>query len=69
LRRLATDGGEADFTSSSNPGSLKLHTFVPKRPEIGTWKSNDEKKKGKVVKSQCTFDRLMSKYKQKMPIL
>jgi hypothetical protein len=44
--------------------SMCLCTYVPKRPKIGTWKSNEEKNKGKVVKHQCTFDRLMSKCKK-----
>jgi len=40
-----------------------LRTFVPHRREIGSWKKNEEKK-GKIVKNQCTIDRLMSKYRQ-----
>ncbi|CAD6254829.1 unnamed protein product [Miscanthus lutarioriparius] len=34
-----------------------------RRPEIGTWKTN-EKNQGEFVKKQCTFDRLKAKYKQ-----
>jgi hypothetical protein len=42
-----------------------LHTFVPHRLEIGTWKTNEKKNQGElVVRPPCTFDRLMAKYKQ-----
>jgi hypothetical protein len=56
--------GQAGSSGSSSPENHKLRTFAPKRPEIGTWKSNEDKNKGKFVKRQCTFDRLMAKYKQ-----
>jgi hypothetical protein len=42
-----------------------LRTFIPHRPEIGTWKTNEKKNQGKFMpKPPCTFDRLMAKYKQ-----
>jgi hypothetical protein len=42
-----------------------LRTFIPHRPEIGTWKTNEKKNQEKFVpKPSCTFDRLMAKYKQ-----
>ena len=50
--------------SSSTSGVRVLRTFVPQRPEIGTWKTNEKKNQGEFVKKQCTFDRLMAKYKQ-----
>ena len=56
--------GQASSSGSSSPENRKLRTFVPKRPEFGTWKSNKDKNKGKFVKRQCTFDRLMAKYKK-----
>lgn len=40
-----------------------MRTFVPHRPEIETWKTNEQKNKGTVAKPLCTFDRLMAKYK------
>ena len=41
-----------------------LCTFVPQRPKIGIWKTNEKKNQGERVKKQCAFDRLMAKYKQ-----
>jgi hypothetical protein len=42
-----------------------LRTFVPHRPKIGIWKTNEKKnQEDLVVRPPCTFDRLMAKYKQ-----
>jgi hypothetical protein len=41
------------------------HTFKPRRPEIGTWKTNTFKTAGWLVKSYPTFDQLLSKYVKK----
>jgi hypothetical protein len=42
-----------------------LCIFIPRRLEIGTWKTNEKKNQGElVVRPPCTFDRLMAKYKQ-----
>jgi hypothetical protein len=40
-------------------------TFKPRRPEIGTWKTNTFKVAGRLVKSGPTFDQLLSKYMKK----
>ena len=56
--------GQAGSSGSSSLENSKLRTFVPKRLEFSTWKSNEDKNKGKFVKRQCTFDRLMAKYKK-----
>jgi hypothetical protein len=40
-------------------------TFKPRRPEIGTWKTNMFKAVGRLVKSGPTFDQLLSKYVKK----
>jgi hypothetical protein len=40
-------------------------TFKPRRPEIGTWKTNTFKAAGRLVKSGSTFDQLLSKYVKK----
>jgi hypothetical protein len=40
-------------------------TFKPRRPEIGTWKTNMFKAAGRLVKSGPTFDQLLSKYVKK----
>jgi hypothetical protein len=37
-------------------------TFKPRRPDIGTWKTNTFKVAGRLVKSSLTFDQLLSKY-------
>jgi hypothetical protein len=34
----------------------------PKRPEIGTWKTNQQKRQGTFVKFKPTFDQLLHKY-------
>jgi hypothetical protein len=39
-----------------------LHTFVPHRLEIGTWKTNEKKNQDKFMPKPP--DRLMAKYKQ-----
>jgi hypothetical protein len=40
-------------------------TFKPRRPEIGTWKTNMFKAAGQLIKSGPTFDQLLSKYVKK----
>jgi hypothetical protein len=40
-------------------------TFKPRRPEIGTWKTNTFKAVGRLVRSDPTFDHLLSKYVKK----
>ena len=50
--------------NSSGFGVHVLRTFVPCRPEIDTWTSNEVKNAGKVVRRQCAFDKFMSKYKK-----
>jgi hypothetical protein len=43
----------------------RSRTFKPRRPEIGTWKTNTFKAVGQLVKSGSTFDQLLSKYVKK----
>jgi hypothetical protein len=40
-------------------------TVKPRRPEIGTWKTNTVKAAGRLVKSGPTFDQLLSTYVKK----
>ena len=40
-------------------------TFKPRRPEIGTWKTNTFKAAGRLIKPGPTFDQLLSKYVKK----
>jgi hypothetical protein len=42
--------------------SQRPHTFKPRRPEIGTWKTNTFKAAGRLVKTGLTFDQLLFKY-------
>jgi hypothetical protein len=43
----------------------RSRTFKPRRPEIGTWKTNTFKAASQLVKSGPTFDQLLSKYVKK----
>jgi hypothetical protein len=45
--------------------SQRPFTFKPRRPEIGTWKTNTFKAAGRLVKTGPTFDQLLSKYVKK----
>jgi hypothetical protein len=56
-----TSGGR--FGDTQDP--QRLRTFKPRRPEIGTWKTNTFKAAGRLVKSAPTFDQLLSKYVKK----
>jgi hypothetical protein len=63
-------------TSPNNPGHSnrrsgnakeprRPRTFKPRRPKIGTWKTNTLKAASRLVKSSPTFDQLLSKYVKK----
>jgi hypothetical protein len=56
-----TSGGRSGYTQDPQ----QPRTFRPRRPEIGTWKTNIFKAAGRLVKSSPTFDQLMSKYVKK----
>jgi hypothetical protein len=47
-----TSGGRSGYTQDPQ----QSHTFKPRRPEIGTWKTNTFKAAGRLVKSGLTFD-------------
>lgn len=64
LARPVSKTCQADLGSSRRLWIHLVHTFVPHRSKIGTWKSNEAKNAGTVVKCQSTFDKLMSKYKK-----
>jgi hypothetical protein len=51
--------------SSKAPESRRPRTFKPRRPEIGTWKTNTVKAAGRLVRSGPAFDQLFSKYVKK----
>jgi hypothetical protein len=56
-----TSGGRSGYTQDPQQPC----TFRPRRPEIGTWKTNTFKAAGRLVKSGLTFDQLLSKYVKK----
>jgi hypothetical protein len=51
------------FGSAQEP--RRSHTFKPRRPEIGTWKTNTVKAAGRLVRSGPTFNQLLSNYVKK----
>jgi hypothetical protein len=72
-RRLSGTTLDGPENSSGRSGHTqdpqRSCTFKPRRPEIGTWKTNTFKAAGRLVKSGPTFDQLLSKYVKKMPAL
>jgi hypothetical protein len=56
-----TYGGRSGYTQDPQ----QPRTFRPRRPEIGTWKTNTFKAASRLVKSGPTFDQLLSKYVKK----
>jgi hypothetical protein len=60
------DGSENSSGRSGPTQDLQQpRTFKPRRPEIGTWKTNTFKAAGRLVKIGPTFDQLLSKYVKK----
>jgi hypothetical protein len=60
-RRFGTtsDGPEnSSGRSGYTQDPQRLCTFKPRRPEIGTWKTNTFKAAGRLVKTDPTFDQL-----------
>jgi hypothetical protein len=58
---LEGSGGRSGRTQDSQ----RPRTFKPRRPEIGTWKTNTFKAAGRLIKAGPTFDQLLSKYVKK----
>jgi hypothetical protein len=58
---LENSSGQSDHTQNLQ----RPRTFKPRRPEIGTWKTNTFKAASRLVKSGLTFDQLLSKYAKK----
>jgi hypothetical protein len=58
-----SSGGRSGRTQDSQ----RPRTFKPRRPEIGTWKTNTFKAAGRLVKVGLTFDQLLSKYIKRRP--
>jgi hypothetical protein len=60
------DGPERSSGRSDNAKEPRRpRTFKPRRPEIGTWKTNTFKAASRLVKTGPTFDQLLSKYVKK----
>jgi hypothetical protein len=66
-RSRTTPDGSDKSSGRSGPtqDSQRPRTFKPRRPEIGTWKTNTFKAVGRLVKTGLTFDQLLSKYVKK----
>jgi hypothetical protein len=66
-RSETTPDGPENSNGRSGPtqDSQQPRTFKPRRPEIGTWKTNTFKAAGWLVKIGPTFDQLLSKYVKK----
>jgi hypothetical protein len=66
-RSGTTPDGLENSSGWSGPtqDSQRPHTFKPRRPEIGTWKTNTFKAAGRLVKTGPTFNQLLSKYVKK----
>jgi hypothetical protein len=68
-RTVRCPGSDGPERSSGRFGNAeeprRPRTFKPRRPEIGTWKTNTFKVAGQFVKSSTTFDQLLSKYVKK----
>jgi hypothetical protein len=58
---LENSSGRSGYTQDPQ----RPRTFKPRRPEIGTWKTNTFKAAGRLVKFGPTFDQLLSKYVKK----
>jgi hypothetical protein len=66
-RSDASPDGPEDSSGRSGHAqdSQRPRTFKPRRPEIGTWKTNTFKAAGRLIKPGPTFDQLLSKYVKK----
>jgi hypothetical protein len=66
-RSGTTPDGPENFSgrSDNTQDPQRPHTFKPRRPEIGTWKTNIFKAAGRLVKSGLTVNQLLSKYVKK----
>jgi hypothetical protein len=63
--RSVTSPDSLERSSGWSGNDEEPRTFKPRRPEIGTWKTNTFKAAGQLVKTSPTFDQLLSKYVKK----
>ena len=53
--------------TSTGQTQSRPRTFKPKCPEVVTWKVNESKVYGKIVKQKPTFDQLLNQYTKVVP--
>ena len=61
VRPVAPTGQTGPDGRSDRPGG-QPRTFKPKRPEVGTWKTNQPNVQGKIANQKPTFGQLLNKY-------
>jgi hypothetical protein len=69
--RIGTPPDSPDHSSGRSGNAQEPRqpcTFKPRRPEIGTWKTDTLKSVGWLVRSGPTFDQLLSKYVKKKAV-
>ena len=54
-------------TGQTGQPKSRPKTLKPKSLEVGTWKVNESKVRGKVEKQKLTFDQLLNKYTKAVP--
>ena len=53
--------GQTGSSSRSDRSGDRPRTFKPKRPEVGTWKTNEVKVQGRTANQKPTFNQLLNK--------
>ena len=66
--RLVSPIGQTGPTGQTGPSNRsdrpgdRPRTFKPRRPEVGTWKTNEVKVQGRATNQKPTFNQLLNKY-------
>src|SRR6185503_4035576 len=60
--RPVSPTGQTSSSSRSERSGDRPRTFKPKRPEVGTWKTNEVKVQGRIANQKPTFNQLLNKY-------
>ena len=60
--RLVSPTGQTGPRGRSDRPRGQPRTFKPKRPEVGTWKTNQPKVQGKLANQKPNFGQLLNKY-------
>jgi len=61
VRPVSPTGQTGSSSRSDRPGD-RPRTFKPKRPEVGTWKTNEVKVQRRATNQKPTFNLLLNKY-------